>query len=103
MRKALFLFRVWVLSASIFVPTAQMRQEPKAGAGRGAVIKAGRLVDVKAGHALEKQTIVIEGERVNSVGADLPIPGGDPLKDVRELGRVKFVMIGGVVIKEGAK
>ena len=51
---------------------------------KGAVvaIKAGRLIDVKAGTVAEGQTIVVEGERIKSVGANLPIPEGAPVIDL---------------------
>jgi imidazolonepropionase-like amidohydrolase len=43
-------------------------------------------------------------DRVGSVQpgrfADIVAVGGDPLKDIRELERVRFVMKGGVVYKE---
>lgn len=36
------------------------------------VIKAGRLVDVRAGRVLANQNIVIDGDRIRQVGADSP-------------------------------
>lgn len=61
-----------------FSVTAQV-QQPKSNT---IVIKAGRLIDVKAGTALENQTIIIEGERIKSVGANLPIPAGAQVIDL---------------------
>ncbi len=61
-----------------FGVTAQV-QQPKSNT---IVIKAGRLIDVKAGTALENQTIIIEGERIKSVGANLPIPAGAQVIDL---------------------
>ncbi len=61
-----------------FSVTAQV-QQPKSNT---IVIKAGRLIDVKAGTALENQTIIIEGERIKSVGANLSIPAGAQVIDL---------------------
>lgn len=62
----------------VFSTTAQT-QQPKSSM---VAIKAGRLIDVKAGTALENQTIIIEGERIKSVGANLPIPAGAQVIDL---------------------
>src|SRR5262245_47277661 len=59
--------------------TAQMQQQPS---GKIVVIRAGRLIDVKAGIAQESQTIIIEGERIKSVGSSLPIPEGAQVIDL---------------------
>src|SRR5919107_914264 len=40
------------------------------------VIKAGRLVAPETGTVSENQLIVVEGERVEAVGADLDVPEG---------------------------
>ncbi|HEX8073181.1 MAG TPA: amidohydrolase family protein [Pyrinomonadaceae bacterium] len=42
------------------------------------VIRAGRLVDARAGRVLENQIIVVEGERIKAVGpaASTPVPAG---------------------------
>jgi hypothetical protein len=55
------------------------------GAKQVTLIKAGRLLDVRAGHYLIDQGVLIEG---------------GPLKDIEEMGRVKFVMKGGKVWKD---
>jgi imidazolonepropionase-like amidohydrolase len=60
------------------ITTAQV-QQPKNSI---VAVKAGRLIDVKAGTALENQTILIEGERIKSVGANLPIPDGAQVIDL---------------------
>jgi len=45
-------------------------------------IKAGRLIDVKAGVARENQTIIIEGGRIKSVGSNLSLPDGAGVIDL---------------------
>ncbi len=40
------------------------------------VIHAGRLLDVTTGKTLTNHTIVIQGDRIASVGADAQVPGG---------------------------
>jgi imidazolonepropionase-like amidohydrolase len=68
-----------VVSLMIFTPQARMQQPQPS---RVTAIKAGRLIDVKAGVALENQTIIIEGERIKSVGANLAIPDGARVIDL---------------------
>lgn len=52
------------------------------------VIKAGRLIDVVRSRVLQKQAILIEGDRIKAVGAEesIPIRGGTT---VIEVGRYK--------------
>src|SRR5947208_2483409 len=46
------------------------------------LIRAGRLIDVRAGKTLVKQTILIEGDRVKQVGVDLTPPTGAQIIDL---------------------
>jgi imidazolonepropionase-like amidohydrolase len=46
------------------------------------VIHAGRLLDVKTGKTLNNQTIVIQGEKIASVGADAATPAGATVIDL---------------------
>jgi len=48
------------------------------------VIKAGRLIDVRAGRVLENQQILVEGERIRQVGATVE---GGPGAEIVDLGR----------------
>ena len=48
-------------------------------------IKAGRLVDPETGTASVNQIILIEGERIKAVGADLSIPAGARVIDLSKL------------------
>jgi imidazolonepropionase-like amidohydrolase len=52
--------------------------QPKAGV---VAIRAGRLIDVNAGKVIEDQTIVVEGERIKSVGSNQPLAEGRQLID----------------------
>jgi imidazolonepropionase-like amidohydrolase len=52
------------------------------GKSRIVVIKAGRLLDVKAGTVQEGQTIIVEGEKIKSVGVNLPVPEGASIIDL---------------------
>src|SRR5947207_15759464 len=46
------------------------------------LIRAGRLIDVRAGKTLLKQTILIEGDRVHQVGVDLTPHTGAQIIDL---------------------
>lgn len=46
------------------------------------VIKAGRLIDTINGRVLENQTIVIEGETIKAVGANIAVPAGAEVIDL---------------------
>ena len=46
------------------------------------LIKAGRLIDVRSGRVLSGQSILIEGERIKDVGANLTAPAGARIVDL---------------------
>src|SRR6202167_6700733 len=46
------------------------------------VIRAGHLLDVKTGKTLVNQTIVIQGDKIASVGPDVEIPAGAQVVDL---------------------
>ncbi|HKE03466.1 MAG TPA: hypothetical protein VKE91_05380, partial [Blastocatellia bacterium] len=48
-------------------------------------IKAGRLVDPETGTAIANQVILVEGEKITSVGANLTIPAGATVIDLSNL------------------
>lgn len=54
---------------------AQPRQ-PQPQSQEKILIKAGHLVDVRAGRVLAKQDILVEGDRIAQVGANLAAPAG---------------------------
>lgn len=49
------------------------------------VIKAGRLIDTVTGRVLENQTIIVEGEMIKAVGANLPAPAGAEVIDLSRM------------------
>ncbi|HEV2665570.1 MAG TPA: amidohydrolase family protein [Blastocatellia bacterium] len=49
------------------------------------VIKAGRLIDPETGTAAANQVIIIEGEKIKAVGAELAIPAGATVIDLSKL------------------
>ncbi len=53
-----------------------MAAAQSAAAAKTVVIHAGRLLDVKTGKTLTGQTIVIQGDKIASVGADAQVPAG---------------------------
>jgi imidazolonepropionase-like amidohydrolase len=61
-----------IASSMIYAPQARMQQSSR----NIIAIKAGRLIDVKEGIARENQTIIVEGDRIKSVGSNLAIPDG---------------------------
>src|ERR1035438_6703182 len=70
----LFCFAVFFVDGSF----AQMT----ASAPRTVVIHAGRLLDVKTGKTLTNQTIVIQGDKIASVGGETQIPAGAQVIDL---------------------
>ena len=48
-------------------------------------IKAGRLIDPETGTAAANQVIIIEGEKIKAVGAELAIPAGATVIDLSKL------------------
>jgi imidazolonepropionase-like amidohydrolase len=53
-----------------------------APAPKTVVIRAGRLLDVKTGKTLSNQTIVIQGDKIASVGADTVVPADAQVIDL---------------------
>jgi len=62
---------VLVSVAALWVGTMWAQSAPKT-----VVIRAGRVLDVKTGKTLTNQTIVIQGDRIASIGADAQVPAG---------------------------
>jgi imidazolonepropionase-like amidohydrolase len=46
------------------------------------VIRAGHMLDVKTGRTLSHQTILIQGDKIASVGSDTPVPAGAQVIDL---------------------
>ena len=53
-----------------------MAAAQSAGAAKTVVIHAGRVLDVKTGKALTGQTIIIQGDKIVSVGVNAQVPAG---------------------------
>jgi imidazolonepropionase-like amidohydrolase len=56
--------------------------QPAAPAAKTVVIRAGHLLDVKTGKTLANQIIVIQGDKIASVGAAAQIPAGAQVVDL---------------------
>jgi len=56
--------------------------QPAVPAGRTVAIRAGHLLDVRTGKTLSNLIIVIQGDRIASVGADAQIPEGAQVVDL---------------------
>ena len=80
LRRDWLLFSIFVLTLAILCP-AMWGQAGAAGA-KTIIIRAGRLLDVKTGKTLTNQTIVIQGDKIASVGADAQIPAGAHVIDL---------------------
>jgi imidazolonepropionase-like amidohydrolase len=65
---------------SLFSITCSWAQA--APASKTVVIRAGHLLDVKTGRTLSNQTIVIQGDKIASVGSDAQIPAGAQVVDL---------------------
>ena len=70
--------RTAVIAVAFILSAAPLRaQEPAV-----TVIKAGTLIDTVTGRALTGQTIVIKGDTIEAVGANLPVPAGATVIDL---------------------
>ncbi len=57
-----------VIVALCLLPTIALAQAKLSAPPKSVLIKAGRLIDVRAGRVLENQGILVEGQRIKSVG-----------------------------------
>jgi len=69
----------------LLVPASAQTPAPASPAAAVTVIKAGRLIDPETGTVATNQTIVIEGERFQAIGPNLPIPAGATVIDLSTL------------------
>jgi imidazolonepropionase-like amidohydrolase len=76
MRKNLFCLPLLILLSAL---ASQAQQSPVT------VIRAGKLIDVDAGHTLSNQTIVIRNGKIESVGENLAIPTGATIIDLSKM------------------
>jgi imidazolonepropionase-like amidohydrolase len=75
-RRVVPLFVLAFLTAVVGLAAPQAPTPPAAKPLPVTVIKAGRLLDPETGTAVPNQVIVIEGERIKAVGANLAVPAG---------------------------
>ncbi|MGD0791073.1 MAG: amidohydrolase family protein [Terriglobales bacterium] len=57
-------------------------QAASAPAAKTVVVRAGHLLDVKTGKTLANQTILIQGDKIASVGSDTQVPAGAQVVDL---------------------
>src|SRR5262245_20842328 len=74
-----FCFLFVVLLSGLVAAQSQTQPAPVTA------IKAGRLIDPETGTAAANQVILIEGERIKAVGANLAIPSGATVIDLSKL------------------
>ena len=74
--KIIFMYSILVF---IIVPVTAQTVAPVTA------IKAGRLIDPETAMVTTNQIILIEGERIKAVGANLPIPAGATIIDLSKL------------------
>jgi len=63
---------------------AQQRQQQAPPSQEKILIKAGKLVDVRAGRVLSNQNILIQGDRIAQVGPDIAAPAGARIVDLSD-------------------
>ncbi|MBZ5655219.1 MAG: amidohydrolase family protein [Acidobacteriia bacterium] len=66
----------WATSFALVLFSVSMAAAQSTGAAKTVVIHAGRLLDVKSGKTLTGQTIVIQGDKIASIGGDAQVPAG---------------------------
>lgn len=73
-----------VVSLSLFNVKAPSQTPPEkvAPAAKRVALRAARLVDVKNGRVLNNAVVLVEGERITAVGANLAIPAGVEVIDL---------------------
>lgn len=72
-----------LLLVTVAILVSSQEALPQQQTGEATVIHAGRLVDVVSGKVLEHRRILIEGNRIKAVGADLTVPAGAREIDLR--------------------
>src|SRR6202158_383209 len=72
---------LYLLIGSLFCIGVCWAQQA-APAPKTVVIRAGHLLDVKTGKTLTTQIIVIQGDKIASVGADTQVPDGAQVVDL---------------------
>src|SRR5215470_8589977 len=81
MKKRTVTFCLLLMSLLASATAAQAPAQPVAITA----IKAGRLIDPETGTASVNQVILVEGEKIKEVGANLAIPAGATIIDLSKL------------------
>ncbi len=79
---------VLVPFVSLLAADSILAAQAPAPAARVTAIKAGRLVDPETGTSTANQVIIVEGEKIKAVGANLPTPPGA----VIQFGQLEFTL-----------
>ena len=74
--------RRWTAFLLILLSIGMSWAQQTPPAPKTVVIHAGRLLDVKTGKTMTNQTILIQGDRIASVGADTRVPAGAQVIDL---------------------
>ena len=78
--------RIVVIAAAIIAVCADRPQaQPPAQPASTVAIRAGRLIDPDTGIAAANQVILVQGERITAIGADVAIPAGAQVIDLSKL------------------
>ena len=76
------LWRFVLLAALMTVLCQSVSAQTQDKSSRKIAVRCGRLLDVKTGKMIEKAVIIIQGERIEQVGAQLLIPAGAEVIDL---------------------
>lgn len=79
---------VKVLSVLLLAGSAAAQPAAQSAPKKTRVVRAARMLDVRAGTLVENPVIVIENERISAVGPSLPVPEG---AEVIDLGAVTLL------------
>ncbi|MFN8060732.1 MAG: amidohydrolase family protein [Vicinamibacterales bacterium] len=82
-RRRLRLFIAFIAFAATASVTALAQAPPSAR--KITAVRAGRLIDPDTGTATPNAVILVEGERITAVGANVPIPAGADIVDLSKL------------------
>lgn len=78
--------RIVVIAAAIITVCADRPQAQSQAQPAGTVaIRAGRLIDPETGTSATNQIILVQGERITAIGADVTIPPGAQVIDLSKL------------------
>jgi imidazolonepropionase-like amidohydrolase len=80
--RAVILAAVWVAAAGAMMDAQGRGGQPPAGSQKVTAIRAGRVIDPETGVAAANQVIVVEGERIRDIGANVAIPPGAEVIDL---------------------